>query len=136
MKTKLLAYCGSFSNSKIYEPIDVMVPERVSHDTCVQVFKTSLYTQEDGQTATIVVNRPHTYKYLEHGSLKTSIANVECSGEQFSIHGKLCSSMLELVTAQFVLHKVSIEVDPSEGVKDMDKGYPLPNHCITDGYCY
>ena len=136
VKTKILAYCGSFSHSKIYEPIDVLVPERVSHDTCVQVFKTSLYTQEDGQTATIAVNRPHTYKYLEHGSLKTSSANVQCEGEQFSIHGKLRSNMLELVTAQFTLHKISVEIDPSDGVKDMDTGYSLPNHCITDGYCY
>ena len=136
VKTKILAYCGSFSHSKIYEPIDVMVPERISHDTCVQVFKTSLYTQEDGQAATIAVNRPHTYKYLEHGSLKTSSSNVECVGEQFSIHGKLRSNMLELVTAQFTLHEISVEVNPVDGVKDMDTGYSLPNHCMTDGYCY
>ena len=136
VKTKILAYCGSFSHSKLYEPIDVMVPERVSHDTCVQVYKTNLYTQEDGDVATIAVNRPHTYKYLEHGSLKTSSSNVQCEGEQFSVHNKLRSNMMELVTAQFILHKVSIEVDPADGVKDMDKGYSLPNHCITDGYCY
>ena len=53
VKTTMLAYCGSFSHSKIYEPIDISVPEQVSHDTCVQVYKTSLYTQEDGKMATI-----------------------------------------------------------------------------------
>ena len=136
VKTKMLAYCGSFSHSKIYEPLDILVAGRVSHDTCVQVFKTSLYTQEDGKTATIAVNRPHTYKYLGHGSLKTSNTNVECVGEQFQIHGKLRSNMLELVTATFTIHKVTVEVDPDKGVKDLDTGYSLPNHCMTDGYCF
>ena len=136
VKTTMLAYCGSFSHSKIYEPLSIMVPEQISHDTCVQVYKTSLYSQEDGKTATITVNRPHTYKYLGHGSLKTSSANIECQGEQFSIHGKLHSNMLELVTATFTLHKVSVEFDPNEGVKDLDTGYSLPHHCMTDMYCY
>ena len=78
VKTKMLAYCGSFSHSKIYEPLDILVAGRISHDTCVQVYKTSLYTQEDGHAVTVAIDRPHTYKYLGHGSLKTSNANVVC----------------------------------------------------------
>ena len=136
VKTTMLAYCGSFSHTKVYEPISILVPEQISHDTCMQVYKTNLYSQEDGRTATIAVNRPHTYKYLGHGSLKTSNANVKCEGEQFSIHGKLRTNMLELITATFTLHKVSIEIDPNEGIKDLDTGYSLPHHCMTDGYCY
>ena len=136
VKTKMLAYCGSFSHSKIYEPLDILVAGRISHDTCVQVYKTSLYTQEDGHAVTVAIDRPHTYKYLGHGSLKTSNANVECVGEQFQIHGKLRSNMLELVTATFTMHSISIEVDPDNGVKDLDTGYSLPNHCMTDGYCF
>ena len=44
--------------------------------------------------------------------------------------------MLELVTATFTLHKVSIESDPEKGIRDLDRGYSLPSHCMAGGYCY
>ena len=135
-KTKILAYCGSFSHTKIYEPIDVLRNEPISHDICVQAHKTHLYTREDGKQAMITENRSYIYKYIEHGQLTTSPSNIKCEGEQFSIHGKMRSNMLSLVTAQFTIHKVSIEADPDKGIRDLDSGYKLPVHCMADRYCY
>ena len=135
-KTTVLAYCGSFSHQKIYEPIDVLRSEPVSRDVCKQAFQTHLYTQEDGRQATISVNRPYNYKYLSHGKLTATSSNVKCEGEQFAIHGKSRSNMLSMITAQFTLHRVSIETGPEKVPRDLDSGYDLPNHCIADRYCY
>ena len=135
-KTKLLAYCGSFSHQKLLEPPDVLKSEPVSREKCMQVHKTHLYSREDGKQATISINRPYVYKYLEHGSISSTASNVKCQGEQFSINGKLKSNIIELVTAQFILREIKMETNPQGEIRDLDSGYELPMHCVHDRYCY
>ena len=135
-KTVVLEYCGSFSHSKIYEPLDVLKSEQVSHDACRQVYKTHLWSREDGKQATISMNRPYVYKFLSHGTLTASASNVVCKGEAFSIHGKMRSNMLSLVTARFLMREIKIEIDPTGTAQDIDSGNELPSHCIHDRYCY
>ena len=135
-KTKMLAYCGQFSHEKIYEPIDILRPEQVAHDKCLQVYKTHLYDREDGKQSMVYPNRPIIYKYLEHGSITADTSNVHCQGESFSIHGKVRSNMLSLITAEFVLKPVKLEYDPKNGLRDLDNRLQLPLHCYADRYCY
>ena len=135
-KTIVLEYCGSFSHSKIYEPFDVLKSEQVSHDACQQVYKTHLWSREDGKQATVSTNRPYVYKYISHGTLTANAHNVRCEGESFSIHGKMRSNMLSLVTARFLMRKIKIEIDPTGKIQDMDSGHELPSHCAHDRYCY
>ena len=52
-KTKILSYCGQFSHEKLYEPFDILQPEQVAHDKCLQVYKTHLYDREDGKQSMI-----------------------------------------------------------------------------------
>ena len=135
-KTKMLSYCGQFSHEKLYEPIDILQPEQVAHDKCLQVYKTHLYDREDGKQSMIYPNRPIVYKYLEHGQITADTSNVHCQGESFTIHGKVRSNMLSMVTAEFILKPVKLEYDPKNGLRDLDTRLQLPLHCYADRYCY
>ena len=135
-KTKILSYCGQFSHEKLYEPFDILQPEQVAHDKCLQVYKTHLYDREDGKQSMIYPNRPIVYKYLEHGSITADTSNVHCQGESFTIHGKVRSNMLSMVTAEFILKPVKLEYDPKNGLRDLDARLQLPLHCYADRYCY
>ena len=135
-KTKMLSYCGQFSHEKLYEPIDILQPEQVAHDKCLQVYKTHLYDREDGKQSMIYPNRPIVYKYLEHGQITADTSNVHCQGESFTIHGKVRSNMLSMVTAEFILKPVKLEYDPKNGLRDLDARLQLPLHCYADRYCY
>ena len=45
-KMRVLEYCGSFSHSKTYEPLDVLKSEQVPQEACRQVYKTHLWSRD------------------------------------------------------------------------------------------
>ena len=134
--TRLRQVCGSFSHSKILEPLDVMVEIPIPPEECQRAVERLVYVKEDGQSLQIDLNRKYNYKYIEHGKLTLSVDNVACQGSKILIHGEEHSSIVSLVTAEVSFKTVSLEMKLDlQQVVDLDSHVKLPIECARNGYC-
>ena len=134
--TRLMQVCGSFSHSKIMEPLDVQVPTAISPEECERAVKRLVYVKEDGNSLQIDLNRSYSYKYVEHGKLTVSVNNVACKGSKILIHGEEHSSIVSLVTAEITFKTVRLEVNLSlQQIVDLDSNVPLSRACLRDTAC-
>ena len=134
--SRLRQVCGSFSHSKILEPLDVLVEVPISPEDCQKTAQRLVYVKEDGQSVPIDLNRQYSYKFIEHGKLTVSVNNVACSGSKVMIHGEQHEAIVSLVTAQVVFKTVSLEMNlDMQQIVDLDMQVTLPISCARDTSC-
>ena len=134
--SRLTEVCGSFSHSKISEPLDILVDKPIDPEDCQRTSARLVFIKEDGTSLNIDLNRKYIYKYVEHGHLTTSINNVACEGSKILINGEEHSSIVTLVTAEVIFKTVKLEMDLDlQEMTDLDTNVKLPRGCIKELQC-
>lgn len=126
--------CGSFSHSKIFEPMDILDPMPITAEECEGMVHRWTYVKEDGNSILIAPNRKYTYKYIAHGGLTYSSNNVACTGATVTINGETKESIVELVSAEVLVQEITIEVGQDSAI-DLDAHYTLPYQCVSTRSC-
>ena len=133
-ETRIREICGFSSHTKLFEPPDILMSVPMTPEQCKQTVDRWTFIKEDGNSIIISPNRVYYYKYLAHGTLRTSEDNVGCSGAKVTINGEIHDSLVEMISAEILIKEISLEIDFQKAI-DLDNHTPLPAVCSREVSC-
>ena len=126
-------FCGAYSHSKNLPPeIGVAVP--IDPTTCKRMVDNQEYVQEDKSVVKIKYNAPYMYQYVRKGKIIRARHNVYCEGTTIRIDGRTQNGMVEMVSTEVIVRKISIELG-RERTLDLDRNVQMPEYCSKQPTC-
>ena len=128
--------CGRWGHVKLLTPPRVLRPHTLSEEACQQIVQSRLYIDEVGESHPIPSLNTDIYmEHVLHGSLKYSLNDVRCSGEDgVKINGKTMNDVVVLNTVKLEVRTVMVTVRDSV-VEDEESGFQLVPRCGEQQAC-
>ena len=131
--SKLLVYCGSYSNMKFFGPPTVLEPSVITTEECSDMYQRRAYIHK-GQTIKIEPNTVISIPMIVHSSVIRGKTKVYCTSAKFTIDGEQHSNMLIFETVRLSMVKLSIQVGDQE-VQELREMTILSSSCVTEMKC-
>ena len=128
--------CGRWGHTKLLTPPRVLRPQTLTEEACQQIVKSRLYVDEVGESHPVPSLDTDIYmEHVLHGSLKYSLNDVRCSGEDgVKISGKVMNDVVVLNTVKLEVRTVTVTVRESL-VEDEENGFQLVPGCGEQQTC-
>ena len=128
--------CGRWGHVKLLTPPRVLRPQTLTEEACQQIVQSRLYIDEVGESHPIPSLNADIYmEHVLHGSLKYSLDDVRCTGEDgVKINGKTMNDVVVLNTVKLEVRTVTVTVRENL-VEDEESGFQLVPGCGEQQTC-
>ena len=128
--------CGRWGHTKLLTPPRVLRPHTLTEEACQQIVQSRLYIDEVGESHPVPSLNTDIYmEHVLHGSLKYSLDDVRCRGEEgVKINGKIMNDVVVLNTVKLEVRTVTVTVRESL-VEDEESGFQLVPRCGEQQAC-
>ena len=128
--------CGRWGHVKLLTPPRVLRPQILPKEACQQIVQSKLYVDDVGKSHPVSdLNSDLYLEHVLHGSLKYSLNDVRCTGEDgVRINGRVMNDVVVLTSTKLEIRTITVTVR-GQVIEDEESGFLLTAECADQPSC-